>query len=198
MAGEIAVVGVVGAGTMGAGIAQVALEAGHEVVLYDVDEIARERGVPADPRGPRTARRQARPGRRRGRRLGRRAARRLRHAHTLEALGAEARLGSSSRRRSRTRAQADVFRALDAATEPDVILATNTSALSVAEIAEATRRRRSAWSGSHFFNPAPVLPLVEVVAGRGTRREAVGAAAIDRRGAGARRRSASPTRPGSS
>ena len=44
------IVGVVGAGTMGAGIAQLAIEAGSEVVLSDVDEAAVERGQRADPR----------------------------------------------------------------------------------------------------------------------------------------------------
>ena len=98
MAGEIAV-GRRGRRDDGRGIGQVALEAGHEVVLYDVDELARERGVQRIRDG-----------------LARRAAKLdldadavddwvdgrladVRHAHTLEALGAEAGLGSSSRRR---------------------------------------------------------------------------------------------------
>jgi 3-hydroxybutyryl-CoA dehydrogenase len=54
---------------------------------------------------------------------------------------------------------------LDAALEPDAILATNTSALSVTAIAEAAKLPERV-IGLHFFNPAPVLPLVEVVAGR--------------------------------
>ena len=56
----------------------------------------------------------------------------------------------------------DLFRELAAATKPDAILATNTSAISVTGIAEASGRRESV-VGLHFFNPAPVMPLVEVV-----------------------------------
>jgi EAL domain-containing protein (putative c-di-GMP-specific phosphodiesterase class I) len=56
----------------------------------------------------------------------------------------------------------DLFRALAAATKPDAILATNTSAISVTGIAEASGRAERV-VGLHFFNPAPVMPLVEVV-----------------------------------
>src|SRR3989475_2004519 len=56
----------------------------------------------------------------------------------------------------------EVFAELDRVTGPEAILATNTSALSVAEIAEATERPERV-VGMHFFNPAPVLPLVEIV-----------------------------------
>jgi 3-hydroxybutyryl-CoA dehydrogenase len=56
----------------------------------------------------------------------------------------------------------ETFVALDGIVAPDAILATNTSALSVTEIAEATERPERV-VGLHFFNPAPVLPLVEVI-----------------------------------
>jgi 3-hydroxybutyryl-CoA dehydrogenase len=56
----------------------------------------------------------------------------------------------------------EVFAQLDRVTRSDAILATNTSALSVAEIAASTRRPERV-VGMHFFNPAPVLPLVEIV-----------------------------------
>src|SRR5207248_3082113 len=56
----------------------------------------------------------------------------------------------------------EVFAELDRVTRPEAILATNTSALSVAEIAEATERPERV-VGMHFFNPAPVLPLVDLV-----------------------------------
>lgn len=56
----------------------------------------------------------------------------------------------------------DLFRTLDEAMSPDVVLATNTSALSVTEIAAATATPQRV-CGLHWFNPAPVLPLVEVV-----------------------------------
>jgi 3-hydroxybutyryl-CoA dehydrogenase len=58
-----------------------------------------------------------------------------------------------------------LFAALDALLAPHAILATNTSALSVTEIAAATKRADRV-VGLHFFNPAPVLPLVEVVRGQ--------------------------------
>jgi 3-hydroxybutyryl-CoA dehydrogenase len=69
----------------------------------------------------------------------------------------------------------EVFAALDRVTRPEAILATNTSALSVAEIAEATDRAERV-VGMHFFNPAPVLPLVEIVRTPKSSEEAVRAA----------------------
>ena len=57
-----------------------------------------------------------------------------------------------------------VFAALDNATPPSAVLATNTSSLSITRIAEAVTDR-SRVVGMHFFNPAPVMPLVEVIAG---------------------------------
>ena len=156
-----AVIGVVGAGTMGAGIAQVALEAGHEVVLYDIDEQALEGGVERVRAG-----------------LGRRAAKleldadsidewvdgrlaNLRTTVTLDAVAAaadiaiEAALEDIDLKRT-------IFLALDREAPPDALLATNTSALSVAAIAVATGRPEHVL-GLHFFNPAPLMPLVEVV-----------------------------------
>ncbi|HET7168535.1 MAG TPA: 3-hydroxyacyl-CoA dehydrogenase NAD-binding domain-containing protein [Candidatus Limnocylindrales bacterium] len=156
-------VGVVGAGAMGAGIAQVALEAGWEVVLHDVDEDAIER-----------ARTRIRDG------LGRRAARleldadsiddwvegrlaALREAHVLDTLATEATLVVEAVLED-VELKRTVFRALDAEAPPDVILATNTSALPIGAIAEATTHGERV-IGLHFFNPVPVMALVEVVPG---------------------------------
>src|SRR5207248_2132323 len=69
----------------------------------------------------------------------------------------------------------DVFAELERVCRPDAVLATNTSALSVAEIAEATQRPERV-VGMHFFNPAPVLPLVEIVRAPKSSDEAVRAA----------------------
>src|SRR5262245_5941210 len=166
-----AVIGVVGAGTMGAGIAQVALEAGHEVVLYDIDEDALSRGVERVRVG-----------------LGRRAAKLeldadsiddwvegriapLRTALTLDAVASgvdvaiEAALEDLDLKRT-------ILRALDREAPSEALLATNTSALSVAAIAAATTRPEHVL-GLHFFNPAPLMPLVEVVRGRQTDADSV-------------------------
>jgi 3-hydroxybutyryl-CoA dehydrogenase len=157
------VVGIVGAGTMGAGIAQIALEAGHEVVLHDVDDEAVGRGRERIRIG--LARRAAAlqldadsidewvDGRLAG----------LRDAVTLDAVAAgadlvvEAALEDLALKRT-------IFMALDRATPLNAILATNTSALSVDAIADAVRHPRRV-VGLHFFNPAPVMTLVEVVRG---------------------------------
>src|SRR5207249_3809282 len=68
-----------------------------------------------------------------------------------------------------------LFAELDRIMRPEAVLATNTSALSVSEIAEATQHRERV-VGMHFFNPAPVLPLVEIVRARQSSDEAVRAA----------------------
>ena len=77
----------------------------------------------------------------------------------------------------------EVFAELDRVTRPDAVLATNTSALSVAEIAEATQHPERV-VGMHFFNPAPVLPLVEIVRAPRSSDEAVEAAYAWAEGAG--------------
>jgi len=153
---EIRKVGIVGLGTMGAGIAQVCVQAGLETVGREVsDELAE--------RGRATIQRYLDRGVEKGR---------------LDVAERDATLG----RLTLTTELADfggcdvvieaivedlepkrrLFAELDAIVRPDAILATNTSALSVTEIASATKRPERV-VGLHFFNPAPVLPLVEVV-----------------------------------
>ncbi|HET7677566.1 MAG TPA: 3-hydroxyacyl-CoA dehydrogenase NAD-binding domain-containing protein [Candidatus Limnocylindrales bacterium] len=156
------VVGVVGAGTMGAGIAQVCLAAGHEVVLHDVDEAAVARGQERIVRGlDRLAERGRLTGELRDAALAR-----LRRAASLDALAAEADLVIEAALEDLP-LKRTIFATLDRTSGPEVILATNTSALSVTRIAGGLERPGRVL-GLHFFNPAPVMPLVEVVAGETT------------------------------
>jgi 3-hydroxybutyryl-CoA dehydrogenase len=173
----LTVVGVVGAGVMGAGIAQVALESGWEVVIHDVDPEAIDRAHGRVHEG--LTRRAAKleldadtiddwvEGRIGG----------LRHAHTLDGLATEASLIIEAALEDLELKQT-IFRALDAAAPPDTTLATNTSALSITEIAEAAAAYPQRVLGLHFFNPVPLMALVEVVAGSRTA-EAVVERAID-------------------
>ena len=155
-------VGVVGAGTMGAGVAQVCLAAGHEVLLYDVADGAVERGRARIEDGLR--RLVARGRLAEAERMA--ALARLRAAPSLAQLAGaadvviEAALEDLELKRS-------IFAELDRAARPEAILATNTSALSVDAIAAATERPERVL-GLHFFNPAPVMALVEVVGGART------------------------------
>jgi 3-hydroxybutyryl-CoA dehydrogenase len=154
------VVGVVGAGTMGAGIAQLALTAGHEVILYDVDDsaIGRARSRIGDG-----LERLAAKGRLDA--TGPAAAlARLRDATELDALGAEADIVVEAALED-IGLKRDIFRALDSAASGPAVLATNTSALSVSAIAEGAIQHPERVVGLHFFNPAPLMALVEVVSG---------------------------------
>jgi 3-hydroxybutyryl-CoA dehydrogenase len=157
-----AIVGIVGAGTMGSGIGQVAIEAGCEVVFYDVDEVALDAGRERIRDGlARRARKLAiDPAAVEdwiAERLGR-----IRRVPTVDALADEAGIVIESALED-LGLKRTIFRTLDEVAAPDVILATNTSALSVAAIAEATGTPERV-IGLHFFNPAPVMALVEVVA----------------------------------
>lgn len=149
---------VVGAGTMGAGIAQVALIAGHAVTVYDASDDAVQsageriaRGLAAD----------AEKGRLDGHDPGvlidrltltsQRAGDAVAHAAVvIEAIVEDA------------GAKSALWRELGAAARADALLATNTSSLSVTELARASGRSER-FVGMHFFNPVPRLPLVEVV-----------------------------------
>jgi 3-hydroxybutyryl-CoA dehydrogenase len=163
----VTIAGIVGAGVMGAGIGQVALEAGWEVVVNDVDSDAIERATARIRDG--LARRAARleldadsiddwvDGRLAG----------LRHAHLLDGLATEAALIIEAALEDLA-LKRTIFRALDAEAGPDVILASNTSALSISAIAHAASAHPERVIGLHFFNPVPLMPLVEVVPGERT------------------------------
>jgi 3-hydroxybutyryl-CoA dehydrogenase len=153
---EVRKVGVVGLGTMGAGIAQVCVQAGVETVGREVSqelaERARERIAHYLGRG--VEKRRLTPEQRDA------ALARLTTTTELADLAGcdlvvEAVVEELDAKR-------ELFRELEDVVAPEAVLATNTSALSVTEIASATERPERV-VGMHFFNPAPVLPLVEVV-----------------------------------
>jgi 3-hydroxybutyryl-CoA dehydrogenase len=164
-------VAIVGAGTMGAGIAQVALEAGWVVALTDAAPTALEaaRTRIADGLRRRVARRE-KDAATRGRWLDEHLAR-LRSGGSAAQAASDANLVIEAALEELD-LKRRIFRELDNAAPPETILATNTSALSVAKIAESTRRPERVL-GLHFFNPAPLLPLVEVVAGPKTAEDVV-------------------------
>jgi 3-hydroxybutyryl-CoA dehydrogenase len=140
------VVGVVGAGTMGTGIAQVCLEAGNRVRLFD------PRPGAVDRARDRIAAR-----------LGDGAIARLTLTSSLEKAARDSQIVIEAAIEDLTTKQA-IFRKIDAAAPAGALLTTNTSALPVTRIAAATTHPDRV-VGLHFFNPAPIMALVEVVAG---------------------------------
>ena len=166
---EIRTVGVVGLGTMGAGIAQVSVQSGHETIGREVSDELGERGRATIERYlTRGVEKERLSEGERDAALGR-----LTLTTELTDLAdcdlvIEAVLEELELKR-------EVFAELDRVTRPDAVLATNTSALSVSEIAEATEHPERV-VGMHFFNPAPVLPLVEIVRTSNSSEEAVDAA----------------------
>lgn len=151
---------VIGSGTMGAGIAQVAAEHGFRVLMIDT-----QAGVVAKAR--------QRIDERLSKAVGSGKVTADHRDATLERLVeaswdalAEAELAVEAVLEI-MEVKRDVFRRLDAILPPDAILATNTSSLSITEIAKATSRPDHV-VGMHFFNPAPVMKLVEIVRGEET------------------------------
>ncbi|MFJ3632535.1 3-hydroxyacyl-CoA dehydrogenase [Streptomyces sp. NPDC090112] len=154
-------VAVVGAGTMGQGIAQVALLAGHSVLLYDIDATLAADGVGiVQDRVERMA-----------------AKGRIERADAEDAVGRISAAGALADLApaalvieavvENVAVKQALFTALEEVVAPDALLATNTSSLSVTELA-AGLAHPGRFLGLHFFNPAPLLPLVEVVSGFAT------------------------------
>ncbi len=157
-------VAVIGAGTMGAGIAQIAAQAGHGVDLYDMLDGAAAKAIAgicavlADRVKAGKFEQSTLDG----------IVSRLRPASTLDGLASaglfiEAVAEDLAIKRA-------LFAKLEALARPDAIFATNTSTLSVTAIA-ASLRRPERVVGMHFFNPAPVMRLVEVIQGLATSAE---------------------------
>ncbi|SMH31404.1 3-hydroxyacyl-CoA dehydrogenase PaaH [Azospirillum agricola] len=155
------VVAVVGAGTMGSGIAQVAAVAGHPVLLFDSFAGAAERGRQTIAANlARLVAKGSLDEAGRGAILDR-----IRTGDKLEALAGaglvvEAIIEDLTAKRA-------LFTALEGVVSADCILATNTSSISIESIG-APLSRPERLAGLHFFNPAPLMALVEVVRGRAT------------------------------
>ena len=166
---DIKSVGVVGAGTMGHGIAQVLVRHGYSVVFHDVSATFLERGVLGIARG---LTREVEKGRlTEDEKL--RALDRLKTTTTSGPLsGVDFLIEAVT---ENLEAKAAVFRSLDRECRPEVIFASNTSSISITRLA-VTTRRPARFVGLHFFNPVPVMKLVEVVPGLETTPETVATA----------------------
>jgi 3-hydroxybutyryl-CoA dehydrogenase len=148
--------GVVGAGTMGAGIAQVAAQAGFPVVLYDVEQRFVERGQQSIQGSlERAVQRGRLPAEERDALL-----QRVQPTTDFERLG-ECQFVIEAVPED-LKLKGDVFQRLDKACPPESLLVSNTSSLSVTEVGRASGRPHNV-VGMHFFNPPPAMQLVEVV-----------------------------------
>ena len=165
---EIQTVAVVGAGTMGSGIAHVFARAGFRVLLCDVEQRFLDRALT-----------QIRTN------LGREAAKgKLPEAEiepalarivpTLDREALSAADFAVEAASERFELKSEIFRALDRVLPPTAVLATNTSSISITKLAAQTRRPAQI-VGMHFFNPVPVMALVEIVRGLATSDEVFGA-----------------------
>jgi 3-hydroxybutyryl-CoA dehydrogenase len=152
---------VIGAGTMGSGIAQVAARAGFQVVLRDVAPEYLDRGL-ATIRS--SLERDVKKERLTVAQLEEILARIRPTTELAEVAGAEIVVEAII---ENFEAKAALFRELDALTPPETVLATNTSSISITRIA-ATTKRPAQVIGMHFMNPVPVMPLVEVIRGCAT------------------------------
>src|SRR6266481_3478334 len=158
---EIKTVGVVGAGTMGNGIAHVFAKSGYNVVLVEAQQAALDRGVLAISKN-----------------LEREAAK-----NKITALDRESalkRIEAVLDRRALAKCdfvveaafekfevKQEIFGDLDRICRPEVVLASNTSSISITKLAAQTRRPAKV-IGMHFFNPVPLMKLVEVIRGIAT------------------------------
>jgi 3-hydroxybutyryl-CoA dehydrogenase len=155
---EIKTVGVVGAGTMGSGIAHVFARAGFNVVLCDVEMALLEQAV---ERIRANLDREAAKGKLTELEV-ESALERIKATVERDALAAaDFAIEAASERFD---VKAEIFRALDRITAESAVLATNTSSISIARLAAETMRPEKV-IGMHFFNPVPVMALVEVVRG---------------------------------
>jgi 3-hydroxybutyryl-CoA dehydrogenase len=154
-------VGVVGAGTMGNGIAHVFARGGFDVVLCDVEQRFLERAIGTITKN-----------------LDREVAKNKITAEDKAAAVARIRPVADRGQLSecdfvieaateKFEIKTEIFRDLDRVTRPEIILASNTSSISITKLAAQTKRAEKV-IGMHFFNPVPVMKLVEVIRGLAT------------------------------
>lgn len=155
---EIRKIGVIGAGQMGAGIAQVAAQAGYTVVLRDLEQTFLERGLSSIKRSI-------------GKLLEKGKLDQQAHDAALARITTTTHLSDLNDCDLVIEAiveyeptKLELFRELDALVQPAAILASNTSSIPITRLASATRRPER-FIGMHFMNPVPLMELVEVIRG---------------------------------
>jgi len=166
---EIRKIGVIGAGTMGNGIAQLAAQIGCDVVMRDIEDSFVDRGLKSiDKFLAKSVEKGKLAADEKNKIMGR-----IKGTTNMADLKdvdfvVEAVIEDLSLKRS-------VFKELDALCRPEVILSTNTSSMSITEIASATKRPDKV-CGVHFFNPVPLMKLVEIIRGYHTSDQTVATA----------------------
>jgi 3-hydroxybutyryl-CoA dehydrogenase len=158
---DIKRVGVVGAGTMGNGIAHVFARSGYAVTLYDVEQRFLDRAL--DTIAKNLARETAK-----AKITAEQEAAALKN---ITAVVDRSRLGDCDfiveAATEKFEIKAEIFRELDRLARPDIVLASNTSSISITKLGALTKRTAQV-IGMHFFNPVPVMKLVEVIRGLAT------------------------------
>ena len=155
------VIGVVGAGTMGNGIAQVSARAGHDVILHDVRDEFVERGFAAIDKSLQRDVQKEKLSTDEKQQI----VQRIRGTTDLGSLSEATLVIEAVIEDLAVKIQ--VFKLLDQITPPDAILASNTSSISITKLGAATNRPDKV-IGMHFMNPVPVMKLVEVIRGMAT------------------------------
>jgi 3-hydroxybutyryl-CoA dehydrogenase len=152
-------IAVIGAGTMGNGIAHVFALAGHDVILLDVDQSRLDAGLAQIEKNlARQVKKEKITQEEQVETLARIA---CATDMTKEVADVDLVVEAAT---ENPEIKAEIFRALDAAAKPEAILASNTSSISITQIAAETERPDQV-IGMHFFNPVPVMKLVEIVRG---------------------------------
>jgi len=165
---DIRNVGVIGAGTMGNGIAHVFARSGYTVTLCDVEQRFLERGLETIAKNL-------------DREVAKNKISAADKAATLARIASVVDRGALANcdfiveaATEKLEVKAEVFRDLDRLTRPEVILASNTSSISITKLAALTKRPEKV-IGMHFFNPVPMMKLVEVIRGLATSQETLAA-----------------------
>lgn len=161
---EIKTIGVVGAGTMGSGIAQTAAEAGYNVIMRDIEESFVQRGMAAINKNLNRAVEKGKRSKEETEGIASRICGTTRlEDFKLVDLVIEAVIENMELKK-------ELYGEIDKICRPGAVLASNTSGLSITEMAAATKRPDKV-VGMHFFNPVPVMKLVEVIKGAATSEE---------------------------
>lgn len=159
---SISTITVIGGGTMGNGIAHVAAQSGFGVTLVDVSDAAIERAMKTITGNlERQVKKETITAGQMAETLGR-----ISTTTDLEKRAANADLVIEAAS-ERLEIKRQIFATLDAVCKPDAILASNTSSISITELAGGTRRADK-FIGMHFFNPVPVMKLCEIIRGLAT------------------------------